>query len=196
MASTLNHLLGSRATARVVTHFVVHPDRPLHFRALLRRTGIGVRSLQTELDRLVEAGLLERREEDGRVLYIALHDHPSWDALRTLVRNHAEPAEVLREVLWDVPGIEAAFVFGSFARGDPRPDSDVDLFVLSDEAPPGALGRAVLDAAVLLDREINLLRCTRAKLAGELRSGGTFARAVHAGPKQWIIGSDEALAAA
>lgn len=189
----LKLLLGSRATARLVTHFVVHPDRSLHFRALLRHTELGVRSLQAELDRLVDAGLVERREDGGRMLYRAVQDHPSWEALRTLVRNHGEPAEVLRDALRDVPGIEVAFVFGSFARDDTRPDSDVDVFILSDGAPPGGVGRAALEAAAVLDRPVNVLRYTREKLARQLRSGGAFISDILAGPKRWIIGSDDEL---
>ncbi|MCC6020940.1 MAG: nucleotidyltransferase domain-containing protein [Thermoproteaceae archaeon] len=39
------------------------------------------------------------------------------------------------------------YLFGSFARGAPRPDSDVDVLVISD-----ATGRDLLSAAMAVDR--------------------------------------------
>jgi len=39
----------------------------------------------------------------------------------------------------DAEGIAAAYLFGSFARGSARPDSDVDVGVLYVDAPPPGL---------------------------------------------------------
>jgi predicted nucleotidyltransferase len=49
----------------------------------------------------------------------------------------------VRHMLARFDGIEGAFVYGSVAHGTARPDSDVDLFVLTD-ADPGPETRAHL----------------------------------------------------
>lgn len=45
----------------------------------------------------------------------------------------------------DPRGVVAAYLFGSQARGDARPDSDVDVAVLYGEAPPRTLAGQPFD---------------------------------------------------
>jgi predicted nucleotidyltransferase len=187
------HALLPQSTIRVVTHFLVHPGSARHFRALQRHTGLSIHSLQRELSRLEALGLIHRREEAGRVLFSARADHPSWAAFRVLLREHAPVADVVRDALFDVDGVEIAFVFGSQVRSDARPDSDVDLFVVGDDISGHRLGDALLRAQALLDRPIDVKRYTRRKLERSLVQGGRFLRNVLDGPKEWLVGSDEAL---
>ncbi|HSU39694.1 MAG TPA: nucleotidyltransferase domain-containing protein [Polyangiaceae bacterium] len=44
-----------------------------------------------------------------------------------------------RELLRRVPGLSAAYLFGSFGRGEARPDSDVDLALLYARPPASTL---------------------------------------------------------
>ncbi|MFW5659442.1 MAG: nucleotidyltransferase family protein [Bacteroidota bacterium] len=46
-------------------------------------------------------------------------------------RRHPQLLRQLREVLAKHP-VKAAYLFGSYARGDERPDSDLDLYVQVD----------------------------------------------------------------
>lgn len=70
----------------------------------------------------------------------------------------ANPVDVIPDVVSDVPGIGAAFVFVSFAGGDLREDSDVDVFVVGDEIPENVLSRRTLDAGELLGKEVNVVQ--------------------------------------
>jgi predicted nucleotidyltransferase len=191
----LKGVVGSRALAQLIVHFAVHPDEPMHFRALQRHTGLGNRSLQQQLEKLVGWGVVARDAERGAPRYRADSSSPRWASLRALVRSFADPAEVLSEALAGVSGIDAAFVFGSSARGEARADSDVDLFILGDAISTATLGRATATAALLLNRELDVKRFTRAKLHRVLTSSDPgFAASALRGPKQWVVGSDSTLA--
>jgi predicted nucleotidyltransferase len=180
------------ATLRVVTHFLLRPHGGLHFRALQRHLGLSVHSLQREIARLERMMLILRHEEYGRVFYAPADGHPSWNAFRTLVREHADPVVVLRDALTDLEWIRAGFVFGSVARGDARPDSNVDLFVVTNDVQHLDFARAVLEAQVLLDREIDVKRVSAERLKeDEARSG--FVRDALRGPKKWVVGSAATL---
>jgi predicted nucleotidyltransferase len=182
-------------TLRLLTHFILHPEDKLHFRALQQRTGLGTGSLQRELARLMGLGLIVRTGEEGRVYYEPLWSHPSWKALRTLLREHADPADVLRDALRGVEGIKLAFLYGSTVRGDTRPDSDLDVFIVEEGMPLYAIGRATAEAQSLLDREIDLCSYTPAKLARNLERGSSFLEDALSGPKTWLIGSADLLPA-
>src|SRR5687767_6686736 len=132
-SGTLGSILASGALARLVALFALHPTVAIHFRALQRITRLPHRSLQVELERLLELGLLRREPVDRMVVYSAVAGHPRWAAMRDLVREFAAPADLLRVALARVPGIDAAFIYGSFARGtDVHEGSDVDVFVLGE----------------------------------------------------------------
>jgi predicted nucleotidyltransferase len=191
----LASVLASRALAAVVIYFVLHPDRALHFRALQRVTGVSSRSLQHEMARLESLGLVQR-ERDGRLVrYRAVAGHPRWSVLRDMVRQFADPAELLRVALAEVPGLEAAFIYGSFARGDTHAESDIDVFALGDALKHldtrRELTQRTVEASILLDREVNVTRYTRDKL--EARRTGGFLSSVLAGPKQWLVGDETVL---
>ena len=193
---SLSRVLASSALAHLILYFVLHPDGAPHFRGLQRATGISSRSLQHELARLQELGMI-RRERDGKLVrYPRVADHPRWFVFRDLVREFAEPKTLLRTALVEVPGVEAAFIYGSFARGQMDEHSDIDIFALGDSLeesePELALVAGTSEASVLLGHEVNVTRYTRRKL--ETRREGGFLRSVLAGPKEWLVGSESVLA--
>lgn len=185
-------VLASPAFARLVLHFALHGHEPHHVRALQRRAGLSMSSLNRELRRLESRGLVERSEAGGRVLYRAAEAHPAWKTLRQLIRDFAHPAEVVAEAFAGIDAIEGAFVFGSFARGDARDDSDVDVLVIGDVPPGAALGREAAEASVLLGRPVEVRTYTRDKLQRQLEAGNAVLRRIVSGPKRWLVG-DEAL---
>lgn len=185
-------LLGSEVRARLIVHFVVHPESRLGARALARHLGVsGKRSLQIEVDRLVELGLLERHRT-GREVLIVRREHPQWKALSLLVAEYA-PTLILRDALADVPGLKAAFIFGSTARGDARPDSDIDLLLYGDEIPDEALGRAIGDIVMVLNRRLDAKHLNAEKFRLHLQRGWGFLPHALQGPKIWLVGSADDL---
>lgn len=189
----LSSTLASGALARLVIDFAVHPEDASHGREIQRRTGLTPRSLQTELARLESLGVVRRRLDGRRIRYELVEGNPRWRALRALVREFADPVEVVRNALADVPGIEAAFIFGSFARGDTREDSDVDVFLIGDDIPDRVLYERTIEASILLGREVNVVQMTRDDLAQRIQLESSFIRDVLRRPKLWLTGSESHL---
>lgn len=188
----LYSLLGSTALRRVLVHFAARPNSRLHFRALERRLGLSRQSMKNALDTLEELGLVRREAEGQRAFYVA-SDHPGWGAVRDVVRSFASPAEIVGDLLRGVPGVRAAFVFGSAASGRMRPDSDIDVMVVVDDAADArALGMFVLEAGMILGREIDLKCYAPSELRAEReRPGTSYLKRVLAGPKEFAVGSFE-----
>lgn len=191
----LNEFLGSEARARLLAHFVVHPDGRDHVRALERHTGLGKRSLQAELARLEAMGLVRREVDGRRVVYRREDANRQWRAIESLVAEYA-PGLVLRDALNEVPGIDAAFIFGSQARGDARPDSDIDLLILGERIDDAELGAALLETALVLDRPVDVKRYDAERFIRALAPGASFLPAALAGPIYFLIGSPGVLARA
>jgi predicted nucleotidyltransferase len=188
----LSSLLGSDARARLIAYFVANPEARRHVRALGRLTGIGKRSLQAELERLEKLRLVSRKREGRRVLYIRSGHSPQWQAMERLVASYGIPT-LLRAALAEVPGVKAAFLFGSLARGDAREDSDVDLLVYGDGISAEDLGRATLDLGVVLQRPLDVKEYDTERFVRANDPAVSFLPAALAGPKVWLVGAPERL---
>lgn len=90
--------------------------------------------MSREVARLSEAGIL-RTSIRGRLHLVEADDRLSWHGeLRSLLLKTIGPATVLEDLLAAIPGIEEAYVFGSWAaryHGQPGPPpADIDVLVV------------------------------------------------------------------
>lgn len=189
--SSLAALFPSMAMARLVIFFAVHPGARYHVRELSRLTGLSSASLQHELKRLAQIGALRRENEEGRAYYRADESHPVWRAWFLLLRASAQPADVLREALVNVPHLDGAFVFGSSARGDARPDSDIDVFLIGSREARKAASYRLSEAEFLVGRELDVIGYDTDQLAARLRSRNGFVERVLQEPREWVLGGPE-----
>ena len=189
----------SDAAARVLRYFLIRPNRTVHLRELQRALGLGGASVQRELQRLVNNLALHRRRNGRRVEYRAVLNSPVWQAVRILEATSADPTPLVRNAFADVRGIEAAFLFGSFARGTQRSDSDVDLFVVeAADVDRKKLFRQLGEVELVLGREVNAVRYTQLSLAERLgrkqHPGSSFVIEALTGPKRWVAGRASTIA--
>ena len=72
---------------------------------------------------------------------------------------------------------QRVIVFGSHARGNVRPDSDIDLLVIvDDDTPREALSaRSVYEARSGYHGAVDILPCRASTLASRARAKGSFA---------------------
>lgn len=186
--SSLAALFPSMAMARLVIFFAVHPGVRYHVRELSRLTGLSSASLQHELKRLTRMGALVREDEHGRTFYRADDAHRSWYAWVILLRASAHPVDVLREALVDAPELEGAFVFGSTVRGDTRPDSDIDVFLIGSDRARTEAGHRLVEAEFLVGRDVDVIGYDTDQLAARVRSNNGFIHRVLAEPREWVRG--------
>jgi len=186
------------AAASIIRYFLLRPKAFPHGREIQRVLGLGGASLQRELERLVSLGALVRTRKGRQVHYAMGPNAQLWAAFSLMIGTTSDPFRLIRDALRDLPGVSAAFLFGSTALGTQRGDSDVDVFVLEHpQADRRALLRQVAEAGMLLGREVNTLRYTEQSLAERLgdpsHAGAAFVREVLTGPKRWVAGSPAPL---
>lgn len=181
-----------KARAEVLRLLFTDPNRSLHLRELARLSGLAVGTLQTEVSKLRDAGLIEARRDGNRLYFFANQNNPVFAELRGITLKSTGLRDQLVEALSNLPGISLAFVFGSFASGSTAPGSDVDLLVI------GSVGlrklaprlRPVADS---LNREINPSVMTAASFEKKAHAQDAFVHNVLKSPKLWIFGNDDEL---
>lgn len=176
---------------KVLSLLLLNPERRLHVREIARLTGTTAGTLNKELRRLQEAGLLESERVGNQVRYSANRGHPIYPELAGILRKSVGLADVLIEALAPLADrIEAAFVFGSMARGTESADSDIDLLIVG-AVEFGSVVDALQAAQQRLGRDINPKVYSLREWKSMLRSGDSFAVEVMARPRILLIGSDD-----
>jgi len=185
-------LLGrSRTRQRILALLFDRPERRTHLRGISRAVGTSAGTTARELERLVDAGLVTRSTEGRHVYFHAAADSPLFDAVRTIVRRTVGAPDVLRRHLAGLRGVDRAFIYGSYARGEETPASDVDLMIVGS---PDAdeLTDHVGAAEGELGRTVNYTIMTEYELADRRKHRDRFVASVEAGPTLPVIGPSHA----
>lgn len=100
-------------------------------REVARLVGASKEGVRHALARLVEQGIVRREPAGTAQMYRLSRDHLAAPAIIALAGLREELLQRLRRALADwQPAACYAALFGSAARGQERPDSDLDLFLL------------------------------------------------------------------
>ncbi len=152
-------LLRSDTQGRLLAELYLHPGKERTATELARLADTGLPNASRELSRMVDAGFLHARSS-GRNRYLRVNEqHPLYRPVSEILRYAYGPIAVLAPLLREVPGIEEAFVYGSWAArlfGEVGPDpEDIDVIVIGDRVDHAALDEAAEAAREQLRREVN-----------------------------------------
>ena len=185
----LERLLGSRLRARVIGWLFTHTDERYYVRQLTALLGEDSTNLSRELARLESLGVLLSAREGRQKYYRANPDSSMFDELKSLAVKTAGAVDVLRRALEEhQEDIQAAFVFGSFARQEQTADSDIDVMIVGD-VDGVALQPSISRAESELRRTINYSLLSRKEYREQLNRGEGFLSTVLEGPTLMVTGA-------
>ncbi|MGB6067144.1 MAG: nucleotidyltransferase domain-containing protein, partial [Desulfomonilaceae bacterium] len=148
-------------------------------------------AVQRELENLVNAGLVIRRQRGNQVYYQANSKSAIFSELKSLMIKTAGVADVLREALIPLQDrITAAFIYGSFAKGTETAASDVDVLVIGDvkfSEIVDILGPAQESTA----REVNPSVYPAGEFITKVSEGHHFVTSLINEPKIFLIGDKD-----
>lgn len=193
--ASLSGALFTSTQQRVLACLFGESGRSYAVNELIQATGAGSGAVQRELARLAGSGLLTVEHVGNQKRYRANPDAPIHDELVSIVRKTFGLAEPVREALAPLTDrIQAAFLYGSIAKGNDTARSDIDLMVIADDLAYAELMLALHPVVERLGRQVNPTVYDRDELRSRLEAGNSFVTRVMAQPRQWLIGSDDDLA--
>lgn len=193
LPAVLTPFVRSDALGAILAELFLRPDEELSISELARRADVSVPLAHKEVARLVDAGVLVDRREGNSRLVRAGTAHPLFAPMAEIVAASYGPVPVLRELLAGVPGVDLAFVYGSWAaRRTGRPGKfprDVDVLVVGT-ASRAALADVAGSARRSLDMEVNIHRVDAASWAQP--EGNAFLETVLSRPRVALTASEGA----
>jgi predicted nucleotidyltransferase len=144
--------------AEILTIVLLGSEQEWSLTGLAARAGVSVSTVQREIARAEEAGVVQSRRL-GSMRLVKAAGSPLTGPLTELLLRSFGPRQVLAEELQGIAGIEAAYLFGSWAAryaGEAgRPPADLDVLVIGDP-DRDELDDAAQRAAGRLAREVSI----------------------------------------
>jgi predicted nucleotidyltransferase len=196
VSTGLADVLFTPVQQRVLGLLFGQPDRRFQSAELIRLAGSGTGAAHRLLTKLAGAGLVTTERVGNQKHYQANKRSPVFEELAGLIRKTAGLVVPLQTALGPLAKkIAAAFVYGSIAKGTDTAASDIDLMVITDKLEYADVYKALQEAEALLGRPVNPNLMTRAEWKRKKRADKEgFAARVAAGPKLFILGSEDELA--
>ncbi len=118
---------------RLLSLLLLRPEQDFHLREIERLSGVPVGPARRELQRFVDAGLVTRRAAGNQVRFQADRHCLLYEELASMLRKTTGIADPIREALRPLADrIDFAALFGSVARGQEGPRSDIDLLIVGE----------------------------------------------------------------
>ena len=134
--SALMPILRSDVQGRILAILLVNKDSEYSVTDLATRAGTSLPTALREIRRLEKVQLVTVRPAGNMQLVRANRDHRLFAALTEIVLYSFGPVEVLRGLFAGLPGVEEAFIYGSWAeryQGVPGVDpGDIDVLLVGD----------------------------------------------------------------
>ncbi|MBF0479589.1 MAG: nucleotidyltransferase domain-containing protein [Candidatus Omnitrophica bacterium] len=189
----LSGLLGSKTRQVLLNTFFSNPGNEYYTRQLASMHKMSVGTLHREIKKLIFLGILNVREVGNIKLFYLNKQNPVYEELKNIVYKTAGVIKLVQDCLIKINGVKAAFIYGSFAKGEERQDSDIDIFLIGDDIDEDKLVINISNLEKKLFKEINYTRYTNGEYQKEKKKKNSFVLEVIKGKKIFIKGSKDDL---
>jgi predicted nucleotidyltransferase len=189
LMADIHHLISSKIRVEILSVLALNPDSSFNINELSRLTRFSLRGVDRELKNLLSGGLLRREISGNQHRYQLDSTCPIHKEIKGIIAKTVGAADVLAKGLAQLGDkIQLAFIYGSFASGDYRNESDVDLFIVSDISGI-ELSKILSPLQEQLGRPINISHFSLLEYQQRQDKGDHFVKKVLQGPKIILMGS-------
>jgi len=169
----IEELIASSTRAKILTLFFANPGNKFYVREIARKTNKNLNSVRRELEKLEGIGLL-KSERVANLRYYSLNKRiPIYEELKIIFLKTEGLGDVIRENLNQLGKVDNAFIYGSFAKGEERLKSDIDLMIIG-EVDQEKLALLIRELEDKLYREINYTVFTKEEFYERKKSQDPF----------------------
>lgn len=163
----------SEITQQILNYFFINPHESLYVNELARKLSLDKRNLVKKLKELEKEGILLSQSRGNLKLYTINQDFPLYNEYKNIILKTVGFEEELKELLNGIPGIEKAYIYGSYASDKLETHSDIDLLVIGEHSIL-SLQKAISKLQKKMGREINTINLDRNEYILRRKKKDTF----------------------
>jgi len=128
----LNFITKSKIRQKILLLFLYHPERAYYINETAKIIKTSSGTAQRELEKLADSGFL-KKEKNANLTYFRINpENPLLDDIKSITEKTIGLEQLLKDELGKLEQVKFAFLFGSYIKGDFKPDSDIDLYAIGD----------------------------------------------------------------
>ena len=194
MSKTTEKIFGSRIRAKILGWLFTHPKESFFVRQMASILKEDPTNVSREMANLEELGILRSKRNGNLKNFQVNRECPFFEELKGLILKTTGVAGRIRAALDRLAGIEYAFIYGSYAKGEEKAESDVDLLILGD-VDMDRLDSNLVKLEKMLGREINYVLYNMDEFKAKKKANDGFLRDVLKGKKIMVVGTENGLEA-
>src|SRR3989339_59511 len=167
----------SKLTRELLGFYFTNADKGFYLRELEKKLGHSVGNIRRQLIKFEKTGLFYSTRRGNLVFYHLNKTFPLYNELKSIVTKTVGISGVFKKALSGINGIEVAFIYGSFAKGDEDEKSDIDLCLVG-KPDNNELIKAVNFLEDKLQREINYTLFSSREFKDKKKEKGGFVELV------------------
>ncbi|RJR16846.1 MAG: hypothetical protein C4581_09175 [Nitrospiraceae bacterium] len=123
-------LFKSKIRQKILAVFFADESRKFYINEMARLINTSQGTCRRELNRLVDMGLLVSSRTGNLQYYEINRKTPFYNEFRTIIQKTIGIEAIIKGNLQGLKGITFAFIFGSYAKNEFKPGSDIDIVII------------------------------------------------------------------
>ena len=165
--------LRSKITQKLLNYFFVNPKASQYINELAKILHVDPKNLYRKLMELEREGLFESEFKGKQRYYRLSANFPLLKQYKEIFMKTYGIENIFRSAFTCIPGMKEAYVYGSYARGEMDPHSDIDVLAIGDHSVIET-GRKVAKLQKELGREINVVNMSVSEYEGRIKKKDAF----------------------
>lgn len=150
----LGALITSKTRLKLLIKFFVSAGNTGYLRGIAEEFDESTNAIRKELNQLTEAGFLERKQEQKKVLYQANTQHPLFSPVQRLVHSFLGVDKVVDQVMERAGDVHQVMLVGAYAKG--QESKQLELVILGESLDKEYLQNVAEKTEKLINKNIDL----------------------------------------
>jgi len=162
-------LFKSKIRQKILSRFFAAEGRRFYINEMARLVNTTQGTCRRELNKLVDVGVLTTSKEGNLLYYQVNKQTPLYKEFSAIIQKTIGIEAKLKSSLQGFKGISYAFIFGSYAKREFKPASDIDVVIIGI-IEEDSLIKVFKDVEKVIGREINYHIYTGKEFKNKLRT--------------------------
>lgn len=175
-------MLNTRSSLRnkVLNYFFLNQEERTYINEMARILQADPKNVHRALTRLEEEGILASEFSGKERYFFCRTKHPLYKSYREIFLKTVGLEGILKEEIKKIEGLNEAWLFGSYARNQYGPESDIDLLLVGQHKPLEAQ-KVIFQIQKKIAREISVVNMKPDELTERKAKGDQFVKTVFGG---------------